>query len=399
MIASARKARVALVVPGFADGGGVPVVAAFLYRVLNASGQYQAEVVSLATSAGDANSVRLLAPRSWAAAPRITAGTWQGVPYRHVGARFTELEFQRCRHRQALTRLAREYDLIQVVAGTPFWALAVRGCRRPVCLQVATLTHVERQTRLRGRGAKCLWRRAMTTIMTRLDQQALHGVDTVLVENHWMEAYLRRRIDPARLVFAPPGVDTAFFRPAAYRPEGYLLAVGRWNDPRKNVRLLFAAYAALCRERPETPELVLAGKRPRPEDWEHAVRLGIAERIRCYEGVSPEELRALYQGAGLFVLSSDEEGLGLVILEAMASGLPVVSTACGGPQTAVVEGVTGLLTPVGDAGALASAMGELWADPGRRRQMGAAGRQVAESRFSLAAAGGVFLARYGALLS
>ena len=64
-----------------------------------------------------------------------------------------------------------------------------------------------------------------------------------------------------------------------------------------------------------------------------------------------DELVELYRGAALLALSSDEEGLGLVILEAMASGIPVVSTACGGPQTSVVDGETGFLTPVGDAAA------------------------------------------------
>ena len=61
----------------------------------------------------------------------------------------------------------------------------------------------------------------------------------------------------------------------------------------------------------------------------------------------------------MFLLSSNEEGLGLVIGEAMAAGLPVVSTRCGGPETFVVEGVTGYLTPVGDAQAMALKIAEL----------------------------------------
>ena len=107
----------------------------------------------------------------------------------------------------------------------------------------------------------------------------------------------------------------------------------------------------------------------------------------------------LYRHASLFVLSSDEEGLGIVILEAMASGLAVVSTACGGPETAVVQGETGLLTPVGNVDALAAAIQELVDNPELRRSMGRAGRRRAETTFSMEQTSKVFLEQYERLLS
>jgi hypothetical protein len=94
------------------------------------------------------------------------------------------------------------------------------------------------------------------------------------------------------------------------------------------------------------------------------------------------------------VLSSNEEGLAIVILEAMASGLAVVSTDCGGPATAVTEGETGFLTPVGDVESFSAAMQKLISDPVLCQRMGQAGRRVALERFSLAAAGKVFLDKY-----
>ena len=121
--------------------------------------------------------------------------------------------------------------------------------------------------------------------------------------------------------------------------------------------------------------------------------LGISDYVKFRQNVLVEELARLYQGASLFVLSSDEEGLGIVILEAMASGLPVVSTRCGGPETAVVEGETGYLTPVGDARALADAMQHLLSHPELRQRLGRAGRQCVEERFSIEAAGKVYLGK------
>ena len=98
-------------------------------------------------------------------------------------------------------------------------------------------------------------------------------------------------------------------------------------------------------------------------------------------------------------MPSDEEGLGIVILEAMATGLAVVSTASGGPEVAVTDGETGFLTPVGDQEALKSAMLKLIDDPVLRDRFGAAGRRVAEARFSLESTGAVFLQEYDKLLA
>ena len=187
---------------------------------------------------------------------------------------------------------------------------------------------------------------------------------------------------------------------ARCREDGYILTVSRLSDPRKNVRLLIDAYYHLRQERPSVPRLVLAGTTaPPPSDWEYAKTLGLAEHIEVRVNLSLGELAALYRDAAVFVLSSDEEGLGVVILEAMASGLPVISTDCGGPATAVLHGQTGLLTPVGDVKALAEAMRYLLTDVSLRRRMGQAGRERAEHVFSLDAAGQVYLRKYDELLS
>jgi len=89
----------------------------------------------------------------------------------------------------------------------------------------------------------------------------------------------------------------------------------------------------------------------------------------------------------------------MVILEAMASGLPIISTDCGGPATAVIPGENGLLTPVGNAQALAEAMQTLWEQPELRRRMGQAARQRVEERFSIEKAGQVYLDAYARLLT
>jgi glycosyltransferase involved in cell wall biosynthesis len=80
--------------------------------------------------------------------------------------------------------------------------------------------------------------------------------------------------------------------------------------------------------------------------------------------------------------SRSTESFGRVVLEAMASGLPVVAFAHGGPTELVVDGVTGFLVPPGDLDALAERISELCDDPGLRRSMGQTARERAVARFS-----------------
>lgn len=389
--------RVALVVPGLEERGGVPAVAQFLARVLRESGRYEAAFVSLPMGSSDPASVRLLAPSTWRRGVRVEHGEHDGQPVLRVGARFSELEFQRYRPRRPLTRLLDGFDIVQIVAGAPGWALVAQHVRRPVALQVATLAAEERRA-LRSHGSlfERGWRAAMTRLTSRLEERALQRADVVFVENAWMEAHLRRRLGPARVVFAPPGVDTDLFRPPQQAPSrGHLLAVGRFADPRKRADLLFDAYRRLCESVNDAPPLVLAGwNGPSAADWALAERLGVRRRIELHERVTERELLSLYQRASALLLSSDEEGLGIVILEAMACGLPVVCTDCGGPATSVREGETGHRVPRGDAAALAARIGELLADPARRARMGERARALAVERFSLRAAGRPFLEWY-----
>jgi glycosyltransferase involved in cell wall biosynthesis len=396
---NASPARIAIVAPYFT--GGISSVIGFLLRVLRESGRMHAEVFSLASSSRDAASVRLLSPSSWRRGVRSEWIEWEGGRARHFGAFLAELEFQRYRPRRALTRLLDGFDLVQVVAGTPSWALVTRQVARPVILQVATLAADERRAHLaRERGPSAWWRAAMSRVTSRTDFKALRFVDTVFVENISMLEALRARMPPSRVVFAPPGVDTDLFRPdPGPQNGGPILCVGRLSDPRKNVRLLFQAYHHLRQIHEGPPPLVLAGHDgPSADDWSVAESLGIRGQIEFREGLSQDELAGLYRTASVFVSSSDEEGLGLAIVEAMASGLPVVSTDSGGPRTSVVHGETGFLVRRSDARELAVRIDQVLSNPELRRRLATRGRERAVSRFSYAAAAEPFLARYDALL-
>ena len=113
---------------------------------------------------------------------------------------------------------------------------------------------------------------------------------------------------------------------------------------------------------------------------------GLGARVTFVGDVPDEDLPALYRAADVYVLPASErsEAFGMSLLEAMAAGLPVVSTELGtGTSYVNRHGETGLVVPPRDPAALAAAITELLADPDRRRAMGAAGRRRVEAGFTL----------------
>lgn len=401
-LVSAPPQRIAIVVPDLSQTGGLRTVAQFLHNVIESVSEHKADLISVALSSSDRASVRALRPQTWRRGVQVLSETDGRRTYRHVGARWAEVEYCRYQPRPALTKRLNPYDLVQVVAGTPAWAQLCRDVACPVALQVATLTREERAAAFSETGsATALWRRLMAHATDRLDHRALQHADVAFVENAWMRDHLTKHMGADRVVFAPPGVDTERFVPGPPPADGeYILCVGRLADRRKNICLLFEAYARLREDHGCTHPLVIAGLTGPPEEaWDYAESAGIRDHITFHEAVPVDDLPGLYQSAAVYAVSSDEEGLGLTVLEAMASGRPVVSTNCGGPATTVVEGETGFLTPVGDADALATAIATVLASPERANAMGKAGRKRAEDHFSLTATGQRFLDTYDQLLT
>ena len=181
----------------------------------------------------------------------------------------------------------------------------------------------------------------------------------------------------------PIGVDATRFHPPArpYAGPPRLLFVGRLRYY-KGLDTLIAAMAEL----PVEVTLDIAGTGPLYETLAAQVaRLGLESRVRFLQEVSDESLPKLYQQASLFVLPSNarSEAYGIVLVEAMASGLPCVSTELGtGTSWLVQEGVTGRVVPPRDPAMMAAAIRDLLADPERLCAMGRAARARVEGELT-----------------
>ena len=158
-----------------------------------------------------------------------------------------------------------------------------------------------------------------------------------------------------------------------------LVHVGRFAPP-KNHALLVEVFAQVRADAPLYLLLVGGG------ELEDAVReqvagLGLESRVR-FLGIRAD-VADILRASNVFVLSSRVEGNPLSVMEAMAAGLPVVSTVVGGVPELVRNGETGLLVPSEDAGALMRAVQALVDDPVRRQAMGAAARRHAVAHFDI----------------
>jgi len=153
--------------------------------------------------------------------------------------------------------------------------------------------------------------------------------------------------------------------------------------PEKDLETWLRA-AALVAQRYSAAQFVLVGEGRDGDTLGQlqrlATELGIAERVH-FPGYRTH-LLPVYGSFDLFVLSSRREGLPNSILEAMAVGLPVVTTDVAGTSELVLDGQTGYVVPQGDVDRLAHAMVTLVADTQLRQRMGQAGRERIESEFS-----------------
>lgn len=270
----------------------------------------------------------------------------------------------------------------------------------------------------------CEW---LTQYATTASERRLRAVDLIFGCSDYITEGIRKRFPAiaARCHTVYNGVDTDFFCPSPAEPATKdltedLLYVGRMS-PEKGVHVLIQAfkilaesrsllrlhlvgpasmlpYLTLCPDRTDAAiaslevfyghrlsEMVSRQLSRRDDSYlDDLVALaGLDQRIIFHGAVSHRETIDFYRRAVMLVFPSvANETFGVPPIEAMACGLPVVSTYAGGIPEIVEHGRTGLLVGRGEVRELAEAIGQLLDDPARARAMGTAGRQRVVERFT-----------------
>jgi glycosyltransferase involved in cell wall biosynthesis len=249
----------------------------------------------------------------------------------------------------------------------------------------------------RNRVPFSLWAESTTrdfrgghTLIEFLKTNFLRRCDAFVVPGKSSAEYLRNYSVPEEMIFtAPNAVDTQFFaqraevirrdaviRRAALRlPARFFLFAGRLV-PEKGIFDLLRAYGALASDLRKEMGLVFVG--------DGAARSALLQRaaatnpgsIQLVGFAQREHLAAYYALADAFVFPTHTDTWGLVVNEAMACGLPVISSAAAGCVADLVEsGWNGRVVSAGDVGQLASAMDELARDAELRSLMGQRSRE------------------------
>ncbi|MFD4457836.1 glycosyltransferase family 4 protein [Nocardia sp. NPDC058480] len=177
----------------------------------------------------------------------------------------------------------------------------------------------------------------------------------------------------------PNGVDVSAF--ARGEPlDGYpragrtVLFLGRYDEPRKGMDVLLGALPALIEHHPDV-EILIVGRgdeeRLRREAGEHAGHL------RFLGQVSDAEKAAALRSADVYVAPNlGGESFGIILIEAMAAGTPVVASELDAFRRVLRDGTAGLLTPIGDSDALATAIDTLLTDDETRERLVSTATQV-----------------------
>ena len=287
-----------------------------------------------------------------------------------------------------VSRVKSDFDVINVHAPFGFWYGFQRRRRGlhagpPYIMTMHGLE--ERRNYAMGREAK-KGRADYFRWQNRLWQHFYHmptyrwsfrTADQCIVTNREALLFLQLhyKLPPDRVWFIPNGVGPEFFHQRSsienFTPR--FLFVGTWID-HKGIYLLAESFARLSALIPGV-RLTIAGC----TETEQGVRRHFPHLVQSSLAVRPfvsrDDMPALYASHDIFVLPSLVEGMPLVLLEAMASGLAVVTTESSGMTDLVEDGHDGLLTIPGDATSLVMAMTKLCENPQLRRQMGNAAQE------------------------
>ncbi|NHQ90903.1 glycosyltransferase family 4 protein [Janthinobacterium lividum] len=253
---------------------------------------------------------------------------------------------------------------------TPFFLLAT-FCRRPTIVHVHSGAFHLFYERCGGAG-KALIRHVFD-----------RASRVVVLSEMWKEwVHSISRNEHVVAIYNPVMLPPLHTRDEAAQGSTVLM-LGRLGKPKGTYDLL-EATRGVCDEFPSM-QLALGGDGEHDKVVAAAAQMRIGSHVHLLGWVTGADKEQALRNARIYVLPSYNEGLPMSVLEAMAAGLPVISTPVGGIPEAISEGVEGFLVPPGDVALLTQRLRLLLANAPLAHSMGLAGRAKIERQFSAAA--------------
>lgn len=285
---------------------------------------------------------------------------WEQHEGHGIGCWLPELEFTHYLPGRHWRDLIRSSELHIAVTGNPLCAHRFVSADLPFLAWIGSDWQGDRQERVRRfpLPRRLLDQGINGPLLRRMERRVLQSPRARLLTISQVTAGTLERLGgrpPAGVLYRPPD---ACFQPEPRRTIPWRLGFsGRTSDPRKRLSLLLDVLALLLQQG-HPAALELTGD-PGPDRATEAAiaHRGLEHAVRFHGHLSIEDLAAVMQQWDLFVIPSSQEGLCIAGLEAMACGVPVVSTRCGGPTDYVIPDQTGTLVdadPVAMAAAIAT---------------------------------------------
>lgn len=212
----------------------------------------------------------------------------------------------------------------------------------------------------------------------RMYDESIKMADYGAVANReaWICAELKYGRAPGLFWYVPNGTEDRFFVTRGYSEvaASRLLFVGTWLD-RKGVYYLAEGFASAARKNLAL-RLTVAGCGTPEAEVKKMFAAEVRERVTVIPFVKREEILDLYASHDVFVFPSLVEGMPLTLLEAMATGMPVVTTNSSGMADVVEDNVNGLLVPAADAAKVAEGIEKLCQSGELRKRLGLAGQET-----------------------
>jgi mannosyltransferase len=220
----------------------------------------------------------------------------------------------------------------------------------------------------------------------------IRRMDAIIATSELSASFLKRKA-----TVIPHGVDTDRYCPPTDRAAAFAqtglpgrYAIGCFGRVRaqKGSDVFVDAMCALLPRYPDFTAVMVGAITPEQQGFADDLKkrieaAGLGSRIVITGELAIEEVQRWYQRLTIYAFTSRNEGFGLTLIEAMSVGAALVASRAGAAEIVVQDGVTGVLTPPGDVGALVKALEPLMRDPASAVAMGEQGRARVLEKFSL----------------
>lgn len=217
---------------------------------------------------------------------------------------------------------------------------------------------------------------AYSKTIGKLLKKYAHRADGFVFQTEDARAWYGEAVKDCKTEVIPNAINQSFIRePYKGEKRKVIAGAGRLND-QKNFPLLIQAFEKIAAQFPDY-SLVIYGEGKKRQELEDLIKkLKLEGRVSLPGNI--QNIADEMEKNSMFVLSSDFEGMPNALMEAMALGLPCVSTdcPCGGPKFLIQNGKNGVLVPVGDISAMADSMRRLLSNENSRVQMAIEGRKI-----------------------